>query len=483
MLKERDIVVKRIVLLADAFVVALSFFLAYWIRQDIHSVYKWDIFPSKLVIPDPSLALSEYFVVLMVSVPVWVFLLHINGMYRSLRKRPFLEVTWVVIKSSFFAVLFLGTIIFFFKLEFVSRVFFGIFSVTCFLSLLVEKSVLVYTMHYFRKRGRNWRGVLVVGTGKRAADFIGRIKGHPEWGIKIFGAVDDEPGRGGEKVDSVDVIGDIREISEILHSYPVDEVIFIVPRSRLNFLEKAIYVCETEGVKATIAVDLFNMKMARAQPTELDGVPLITFETTVVREWELFVKRAIDILISGFFILILSPILLISAVLVKSTSSGKIFFRQERVGLNGRKFVLLKFRTMYNEAEKELGHVDVNHFMGDSEFKKKKIQYITPAGRFLRKFSIDELPQLFNVVAGHMSLVGPRPTAAGEVAQYKPWQRRRLSMRPGITCLWQVSGRTNTDFDDWMRLDLEYIDNWSPWLDLKILLKTIPAVVFGAGAY
>ena len=483
MLKERDTVVRRVVLLIDAFVVVLSFFIAYWLRQNIHVFYRLDLFPERQVVPESSLVLSEYLLVLLISVPLWVFLLHINGMYQSLRTRPFFEVLWIVIKSSFFAMLFLGSIIFLFKLEFVSRVFFGLFSVICFGALLSEKAVLVYMMHYYRKKGRNWRGVLVVGTGKRASDFIGRIKSHPEWGIKIFGAVDDEPGRGIDKVDSVDVIGGIDEISEILHENPVDEVIFVVPRSRLNFLEQAIYACETEGIKATVAVDLFNMKMARARPTELEGVPLITFETTVVKEWELFVKRVIDILAAGFCILILSPVLLIAAVLVKATSKGPVFFKQVRVGLNGRRFVLLKFRTMYAGAEKELSNADVNHYMGDSEFKNKKKKYITPVGKLFRKFSIDELPQLFNVVAGHMSLVGPRPTTVDEVAQYKPWQRRRLSMRPGITCLWQVCGRTNTEFEDWMKLDLEYIDNWSPWLDFKILVKTIPAVVLGTGAY
>ena len=483
MLKEKEAVLKKAVIIIDAFVVALSFFSAYLIRQNIHVFYRLDLFPEKQVIPEPTLVFSEYLLVLVISVPVWVFLLHINGMYQSLRTRQFVDILWIVIKSSFFAILFLGSIIFLFKLDFVSRVFFGIFSVICFGAFLSEKAVLVYMMQYYRKRGRNWRGVLVVGTGKRASDFIGRIKSHPEWGIKIFGALDDEPGRGIDKVDSIDVIGSIDEISGILHDHPVDEVIFVVPRSRLNFLEEAIYACETEGIKATVAVDLFNLKIAKAHPTDLDGVPLITFETTVVREWELLVKRLIDVMVSGFSIFILSPVLLVAAVLVKMTSNGPAFFRQVRVGLNGRKFVLLKFRTMYAGADREIGHVDVNNFMGNSEFKNKKSQYITPVGKLFRKFSIDELPQLFNVAAGHMSLVGPRPTTMDEVAQYKPWQRRRLSMRPGITCLWQVCGRNKIEFEDWMKLDLEYIDNWSPWLDFKILLKTIPVVVLGIGAY
>jgi len=191
----------------------------------------------------------------------------------------------------------------------------------------------------------------------------------------------------------------------------------------------------------------------------------------------------VDFVLSGLGILILGPVLLVSAVLVKFTSRGPVLFRQRRLGLNGRTFNLYKFRTMVLGAESDLSDMDVTNDSDSKEFRKRKIQYITPVGRIMRKFSLDELPQLFNVFVGHMSLVGPRPVVPSEVSQYKPWQRRRMSMRPGITCLWQVCGRNNVSFEEWMKMDLKYIDNWSPWMDLKILVKTVPVVLFGIGAY
>jgi len=180
---------------------------------------------------------------------------------------------------------------------------------------------------------------------------------------------------------------------------------------------------------------------------------------------------------------LLSPLFLFVTLLIKLTSSGPIFFKQKRIGLNGREFVLYKFRTMYKDAEKQQKMLEALNEMDGPVFKIRKDPRITPVGKFLRKFSIDELPQLFNVFIGHMSLIGPRPPLPNEVIQYETWQRRRLSMRPGITCLWQISGRNEIDFEEWMRLDLEYLDNWSLWVDIKILVKTIPVVLFGSGAY
>ena len=269
----------------------------------------------------------------------------------------------------------------------------------------------------------------------------------------------------------------------LIRLFGIDEVVFVVPRLRLNHMENAINACETEGVKATIAVDLFDLKIARSRQTELDGIPLLTFETTIAKEWQLFVKRAMDIVISGLAIILLSPVLIIGATLIKLTSPGPVMFKQKRVSLNGRKFVLHKFRTMYKGAHKEQLELRANNEMKGPVFKMKKDPRITPVGRILRKFSIDELPQLFNVFVGHMSLIGPRPLPTYEVEEFEPWQRRRLSMRPGITCLWQVNGRNKIDFEEWMKWDLEYLDNWSLWLDFKILLKTIPVVLFGIGAY
>ncbi|MDI6846263.1 MAG: sugar transferase [Candidatus Saccharicenans sp.] len=264
---------------------------------------------------------------------------------------------------------------------------------------------------------------------------------------------------------------------------PVDQVIFIVPRSRLNQIQEALQVCEVEGKETSIAIDLYDMKIARSVITEIDGIPLLSYNTVRISEWQLFVKRVMDVVISLTAIMLLSPIFVAAAVAIKLTSPGSVFYRQERVGLHGRKFKLLKFRTMRIDADKVLSQVNNLAEMTTPEFKNKKLQYITPVGRVLRKFSIDELPQFINVLAGDMSIVGPRPTVPSEVEKYEIWQRRRFSMKPGITCLWQISGRNEIGHDGWMKLDLEYIDHFSLWLDISIILKTIPAVVLGKGAY
>jgi len=394
-----------------------------------------------------------------------------------------LEIIWIVVKSAFFATIAFGTVVFIFKLEFVSRAFFAIFLIVAFSIILCEKTAIFVIMHYVRKQGYNYRTMLIVGTGRRAANFIIKVKKHLDWGYKIIGLLDYEEVHRGKEIEGIKVMGMLDELPQILHNHSIDEVVFIVPRSMLNHIENSIYICETEGVKATVAVDLFELKIARSRQTELEGIPLVTFETTFGEEWQHFLKRAFDIIVSGLGLIVLSPVFLLVAILIKLTSRGPIFFVQKRIGLNGRRFVLYKFRSMYKNADQkqdELAHMNV---MKGPVFKIKNDPRITPIGRVLRKFSIDELPQFFNVFLGHMSLVGPRPPLPKEVSQYEPWQRRRLSMRPGITCLWQISGRNRIGFDEWMKLDLEYIDNWSLWLDFKILVKTGPVVLLGIGAY
>ncbi len=483
MLKEKTAVIRKAMLFFDGFVVSIAFLLAYYLRQHFHTFYKLDLFPCTQLVSDAIGSISDYLIVLLFVVPLWCFMLYLNGMYRSLRTRKLSEIVGIVIKSAFFTILAFGTVVFLFKLHFVSRMFFAIFVVASINFILVEKIVVFFVMHYVRKQGHNFRRLLVVGTGRRTADFIKRIRSHPEWGFRLLGAIDDEPGRGIKKVKYTKILGNINDLSEILYKYAIDEVVFVVPRSRLNYIEKAIYACETEGVRATVAVDLFNLRIARSRFTEIDGIPLIAFETTVADEWHLFIKRAMDVVLSGLGIIVLSPFFLIGALLIKLTSKGPVFFKQERASLNGRKFAIYKFRTMYEGADKKRFEMEDQNEMGGPVFKIKKDPRITPLGKILRKFSIDELTQLFNVFAGHMSLIGPRALPVYEVAKFKPWQRRRLSMRPGITCLWQVNGRNKIGFDEWMKLDLEYLDNWSLWFDFKILIKTIPVVLFGVGAY
>lgn len=483
MLKERESLIKKLMFLFDGFIVALAFYVSYFIRQKFHTIYNFDILPSTQVVSGPTSFFSDYFTLLFLVIIVWSLMFYLNGMYQSMRTRSFFQILWIIIKSYFFASFISGTLIFLFRMENISRLFFVVFIILSFVFILAEKTAVFFTSRYVRQRGYNFRRILVVGKGSRAAGFIDRINQHPEWGIRIMGVVDDEPDRKVENNKTMNFVGNLDDLPQILHKYAIDEVVFLVPRLRLNHLNEAVTICETEGVKATIALDLFNMRIARTRPTELDGLPLLTFETVGAKEWELFIKRAIDLIFSGLAIIILFPLMLIAGILIKVTSRGPVFYIQKRLGLNGRKFDLYKFRTMYKDADKKLSELKELNEVDGPVFKIKKDPRITPIGKILRKFSIDELPQLFNVFVGHMSLVGPRPPIPEEVDQYKGWQRRRLSMRPGITCLWQIRGRNKLSFKEWMKLDLEYLDNWSLWLDIKILIKTIPVVILGIGAY
>jgi exopolysaccharide biosynthesis polyprenyl glycosylphosphotransferase len=468
MLKERETVLRRFLLLGDAVIISLAYLFAFLLRD---------------LIKEGDLTVSRFLIALVLAIPCWCLTLYANGLYLSMRTRSYLEILWALTKSAIVTFLILGTVTFLLKLTFMSRLFFLLFTGLSFLFLWLEKTAIFMSAHYVRRQGLNTRRLLVVGTGKRAVDFVRKIDRHPEWGFELLGAVDDEPGRGVHQVGRLDVIGTLDDIPRIFHRDAIDEVVFVVPRSRLNALQGAIDDCETEGVVVTVAVDLFDTKLAHASVTELDGLPLLHFKTTRAKEWELLIKRLFDFVVSGLSILVLSPLFLVMSILIKTTSKGPVFFKQNRLGLAGRRFTLYKFRTMRQGAQSVLSDVDDLNAMSSPEFRQKKTQWITPMGRFMRKFSIDELPQFFNVFIGHMSIVGPRPTVPEEVEKYKDWHRRRFSMKPGITCLWQVNGRNNVAFEDWMKLDLEYLDNWSLWLDAKILLKTVPVVIFGIGAY
>lgn len=483
MLKERDKIIRRATRLLDALVVAVSFFAAIFLRNYFHSFYKFDLIPSVQVIGTPVI-LRQYLPIFLLLLPLWVLMLSMSGLYQSFRTHSFLEMTWIIIKSAIFSALAFGSLAFILKIQFVSRVFFVIFIGMASGLLILEKWLIFFVIsHRVRQSGYNYRRLLMVGTGPRAERFVVMLRKHPEWGFQISGLIDDESSRVGKDFFGIKVIGVLKDIPEILREKIIDEVIFIVPRMWLERIQESIADCELQGVKASVAADLFELKIARARQTDWDGFPLMVFETTFGREWQLFIKRAVDLIASVLGLIILSPVLLVVSLLIKIASSpGPVFFKQERVGLNGRVITLYKFRSMFKDAAEKQAELEYLNEMDGPVFKIRNDPRITPLGRILRKTSIDELPQLFNVIMGHMSLIGPRPPIPEEVEKYEVWQRRRLSMRPGITCLWQAGGRNKVSFERWMDLDLEYIDNWSLWLDFKILMKTIPVVLFGIGA-
>jgi exopolysaccharide biosynthesis polyprenyl glycosylphosphotransferase len=262
----------------------------------------------------------------------------------------------------------------------------------------------------------------------------------------------------------------------------VDEVVFAVGDLNLERLEQTFADCERAGVTTRILLNCFPQRPSRVEVDELDGVPMLAFRSAPHVRAELLAKRLFDLAGSAGLLLATAPLLLVVAAVIRATSDGPALFVQRRVGLNGREFDLYKFRSMVADAEARKGELLPHNEMSGPAFKIANDPRITPIGRLLRRTSLDELPQLLNVLRGDMSLVGPRPAVPMEVHGYARWQRRRLSVKPGITCLWQISGRNDVDFDTWMKLDLSYIDNWSLWLDLKIILYTIPAVLLARGA-
>jgi len=481
MLKEYEALLKRMMIFADMLIVAGSFILGYFLRANIHLFYKLDFFPSRVVM-ETIHPLDKHLWLLLIILPVWYGLLSLQGLYESFRTRRFTEIVWIIIKTGFFATLITGTMIFVLKLTYVSRTVIFFFSAISVSFLSLEKAILIQGFKHARLGENSYKHLLLVGTGKRAERFVQMVKEHREWGIKIIGLIDDEPEKIGAEVSNIKVIGLLKDIPDILHEKIVDEVVFIIPRSWLSRIEKSILSCEKEGIKVSVAVDLFNFKIGKLQATDLGGIPLMRLETTPGSPWQLFIKRGIDIIVSFAGLVLLAPVFLLTALVIKLSSRGPLFFKQERNGMNGRKFTLLKFRSMVVGAEEMRDELLALNEMDGPVFKIRNDPRITGIGKFLRKTSLDELPQLINVLNGDMSLVGPRPLPLVEVANFEAWQRRRLSIRPGVTCFWQISGRNEIGFEEWMKLDLEYIDNWSLGLDIKILINTVPVVLFGTGA-
>jgi exopolysaccharide biosynthesis polyprenyl glycosylphosphotransferase len=336
-----------------------------------------------------------------------------------------------------------------------------------------------------RRRGRNLRYMLVLGTNARAIDFARRIQRKPELGYRILGFVDDDWQRMDEfRQTDFPLVSDLAGLAEFVRRNVVDEVAIYFPlRSFYERSLAAAALCEQQGIIMRFNGDIFGLKKSRPILEEFDGDHQVTTYTGVSDWWPLVAKRFLDIAFSFILLLLLFPVFAVIAVLIKLSSDGPVLFRQERVGLNKRRFPILKFRTMVPNAEKMLAELEEQNEVSGPVFKIKKDPRITAIGRILRRTSIDELPQLFNVLKGDMSLVGPRPLPVRDYEGFnEDWQRRRFSVRPGITCLWQVSGRSSIPFEQWMKMDLQYMDEWSLWLDMKILAQTVSAVLKGSGA-
>jgi exopolysaccharide biosynthesis polyprenyl glycosylphosphotransferase len=454
-------------LIADIFLVSAAFEGAYLLRSGLALEREFYLTaPVRMLL-------------LLASLSAWSLAALWTRTYDAILSGRLRSLFWLTLRQCLTGVLAVLVVQYLGRLD-LSRPFLALLGALSFLLLALFRLSVRLVAGRFLGSGDARRHVLIVGTGPRARAAAGLILDARPFGLHLAGFL--EQAEGEILLPQPYPVFPLSALPEILRNRIVDEIVLAVDSARLSELEDLFLLCDEEGVRTRLDLSLFPHVNSKVSLEHLAGRPMLTFAGAPHDDPRLLFKRMLDFSLAAVALAVLSPLLLLIAALIRATSPGRAIFRQQRCGLNGRRFTLLKFRTMQADAEDRkagLAHLNVKQ----TAFKIPNDPRLTPLGRWLRKFSLDELPQLWNIVRGEMSIVGPRPAVESEVENYQPWQRRRLRMRPGLTCLWTLAGRDGLSFDEWMRLDLDYIDNWSLRLDLSILLRTIPIVLSGRGAH
>lgn len=411
---------------------------------------------------------------------VWPFTFHRLDVYSSVRTLGIWDVIRSLLVSGCVVATVLGAVAFAADVPISSEFPFVCAAAQGF-ALAGIRFILYGALRTARRVGKNTRNILIVGTGPRAAQIKRNIDSHPQWGLRVLGFVDEVDSAVDASLFNSKLFG-IGEMNELLSNMVVDRVLIAVPRSMLGSIAPVLSACSSTGVPLTLLTDLFGDFLPTPQIGSFGSRPSLEFAAAQHDSLMLGVKRMVDIIGSGTALVASAPLIGLAALAIWLEDGGPIFFKQTRCGLYGRRFSMIKLRTMCVNAEQRKADLIKLNEMDGPVFKLKLDPRITKVGAFLRRYSLDELPQFWNVVFGEMSLVGPRPPVPEEVVDYEISERRRLSMRPGITCIWQVGGRNEIGFSEWVKLDLQYIDSWSLALDVKILAQTLPAVVMARGA-
>ena len=428
----------------------------------------------------------ENFIIFFGMLILWHFLFSAIGLYTSHRLSSRWAESGEIVKGTILGTFGLWVASAIFDLHMASKVpFLMVFLVISTGMLVCSRLVLRMMLEQARLHGKNLRNVLIVGTNRRAVEFATKLQSNPALGYRVMGFAD-EPWDG---IDQFRRTGhslacDLEGLPEFLRKNVVDEVVIALPIRSFHADASLVAArCEEQGIILRVPSNIFNLKLSHSGAEELEGHSSITHYTGAIDGWPVVMKRILDFSLALIALIAVSPIMLLAAAAIKLSSPGPVLFSQKRIGQNKRKFTIYKFRSMSVDAEHKMQQLEHLNELTGPVFKIKHDPRITPVGRFLRKTSIDELPQLINVLRGDMSLVGPRPMSIRDFELFsEDWHRRRFSVRPGITCLWQVNGRNSIPFEKWMELDMQYIDKWSLWLDVKILARTIPAVLKGLGA-
>ncbi len=414
---------------------------------------------------------EDFFWMLAIVLPALPLILEGQGFYEGVARRKISQTMAILLRSFMWTGIVIAGCSFFLKLPIHSRAVLLLFALLAGVTLFIKHQIVATRLRRRAAKGVNRERVIVAGDTKDREGLLQMIAQDLESSLHV--------------VDEMDLdINGLNRLRTLLHKHGADRVFFAAGHSQLNMVEAAIQICESEGVDCSLFADFFRTSIAKPTIETYGTRPILSFRCTPDFSWAMWLKEVLDRVGAATALLVLCPLLLVVSVLVKLTSPGPIFFIQMRSGKHGRPFRMFKFRTMYQDAEQRRAELEALNQMSGPVFKLEEDPRVTPLGKWLRRTSVDELPQLVNVLLGQMSLVGPRPLPVYETEGFTdPAQRRRLSVRPGLTCLWQISGRNKVSkFEDWVRLDLEYIDNWSLWLDIKILLKTIPVVLTGLGA-
>ncbi|MEA3334589.1 MAG: sugar transferase [Chloroflexota bacterium] len=467
--------VNLITAIVDIILIFVAFGLAYEIRYR----FQWfrDIDPAFYTTFQPYIPLA----ILLAGLILVAFLL--EGVYRPSRSRTFGDEIYAVINGTTTGFVVMVFIVFFWRPLVYSRLIFVYATALIIVLLILARVIRRMLLGYLRSRGIGVDRVLIVGSGSVGLSVIRNLVARPELGYKVVGVLDDDPERGSKDIGRIPALGSIENFAEVLQQQQADEVIIAIPwRFRTKILD-LVSQSTRAGVRPRVVPDLFQMSLSSVQLQDVAGIPMMSPSEAQLGSGARASKRLIDMIGSGIGLIILSPILLIIGTIIRLDSPGSPIFRQPRIGRNGKGFEVYKFRTMVQDADQKKDAIRHLNEADGPLFKIKDDPRVTRAGSFLRRSSLDELPQLWNVLRGDMSLVGPRPALPEEVEGYADWHRTRLATAPGITGLWQISGRSDIPFDEMVLLDIYYIENWSPLLDLSIMFRTIPKVLAGSGAY
>jgi exopolysaccharide biosynthesis polyprenyl glycosylphosphotransferase len=474
MLKNRNEQIQLVIRTLDIAICIVSFFIAYTVRSTLLTKYYG---------PISSAGSLEW--ILDASVALHLLTYSSFRFYHSLRLRTVYDITTGVLSAAVVEFFVLGALVFLLQAKDTSRYFFGLFLAINYSLILAEKIGARLLLSSIRKRGYNHRQILIVGTGQNASRVIAAFVRNRHWGYVPCGVLQNTSDASAvEVVDGVPVIGKLDQLEALVRTKTVDEVYFALDTIDVQEISQEIRLCEKLGIPARFSLSFFPFEKSDLTLHVVDHLPILSYYTTVMTPFEAAVKRLFDVLISAGGIAITLVLLPWISYQIRKESPGPIFFKQIRVGENGRRFKCYKFRTMSLDAETRKKDLEAQNLMAGPMFKMENDPRVFPFGRFLRKTSLDELPQFLNILRGEMSVVGTRPPTPGEVEQYESHFRRRLSIRPGLTGMWQVSGRNQiTQFEEVVKMDLHYIDNWSIWLDLQIIMRTIWITLFRRGAF